>query len=234
MFGRLPATPCEVVPMPAHEAPYSTTAFYEPPAADGSRGGRYNVNTYMPATRPRYDAEVLGFHEAVPGHHTQIALSQETAGLPALRGLPRRQRVRRGLGAVLRAARGRARALQLGCRSARHAVVRRLARLPTRRRHGAPRDGLDPGRGDRVHDGEHAPRREQRRERGRPVHRLARTGTRVQARAARDPAAPRARAIGARPGILARRVPRPRPRNGSVALDVLAGEIERWLAGAGE
>ncbi len=85
VFGRLPATPCAVVVIPAHEAPSTTIAYYEPPAADGSRGGRYYVNTYEPTTRPRYDAEVLAFHEAVPGHHTQIALSQETEGLPALR-----------------------------------------------------------------------------------------------------------------------------------------------------
>jgi len=84
-FGKLPKAPCEVVEVPELEAPFTTIAYYEQPAADGSRPGRYYVNTYQPTTRPRYDAEVLGFHEAVPGHHTQVALAQELRDLPAVR-----------------------------------------------------------------------------------------------------------------------------------------------------
>ena len=84
-FGRLPAAACEVVPIPAHEAPFTTVAYYRQPAADGTRPGRYYVNTYAPTTRTRYEAEVLAYHEAVPGHHTQIAIAQELAGLPLVR-----------------------------------------------------------------------------------------------------------------------------------------------------
>jgi uncharacterized protein (DUF885 family) len=86
-FGRLPATPCVVVAMPDHEARHSTIAYYRQPAPDGSRPGSYYINTTEPATRPRYEAEVLAFHEAVPGHHLQIAIAQELAGLPAFRRL---------------------------------------------------------------------------------------------------------------------------------------------------
>ncbi|HET9614686.1 MAG TPA: DUF885 domain-containing protein [Candidatus Limnocylindrales bacterium] len=84
-FGRLPRADCVVVEIPEHEARHSTIAYYREPAADGSRPGSYYVNTTEPATRPRYEAEVLGFHEAVPGHHLQIAIAQELADLPAFR-----------------------------------------------------------------------------------------------------------------------------------------------------
>jgi uncharacterized protein (DUF885 family) len=60
-FGRLPQTPCVVVEMGAHEAKYSTIAYYRPPAADGSRPGSYYINTSAPETRPRYEAETLAF-----------------------------------------------------------------------------------------------------------------------------------------------------------------------------
>ncbi len=86
-FGRLPQTTCLVAAMAEHEAKHSTIAYYREPAADGSRPGTYFVNTSEPTTRPRYEAEVLAFHEAVPGHHLQIAMAQELEGLPAFRRL---------------------------------------------------------------------------------------------------------------------------------------------------
>lgn len=81
-FGLRPAAACDVVRIPPHEERDTTIAYYFPPAADGNRPGRYFVNTGEPHTRPRYDAEVLAFHEAVPGHHLQIAIAQELAGVP--------------------------------------------------------------------------------------------------------------------------------------------------------
>ena len=86
-FGRLPKAPCVVVEMGAHEAEHSTIAYYREPAPDGSRPGRYYINTTKPGTRPRYEAETLAVHEAVPGHHLQIAIAQELDGLPAFRRL---------------------------------------------------------------------------------------------------------------------------------------------------
>jgi uncharacterized protein (DUF885 family) len=84
-FGRLPQAPCEVVRMGSHEEEHSTIAYYREPAVDGSRPGQYFINTSEPATRPRYEAEALAYHEAVPGHHLQIAIGQELPGLPAFR-----------------------------------------------------------------------------------------------------------------------------------------------------
>ena len=86
-FGRLPRAECIVVEMGEHEALHSTVAYYLGPAADRSRPGSYYINTLEPATQPRYEAEVLAFHEAVPGHHLQIAIAQELDHLPAFRRL---------------------------------------------------------------------------------------------------------------------------------------------------
>ena len=84
-FHLLPDAPCEVVPMAAHEEEHSTIAYYRDPATDGTRPGQYFVNRSHPETRPRYEAEALAFHEAVPGHHLQVALAQERTALPAFR-----------------------------------------------------------------------------------------------------------------------------------------------------
>jgi uncharacterized protein (DUF885 family) len=84
-FDIQPKAPCKVVRMEAHEEKNSTIAYYRQPAVDGSRPGSYYINTYAPETRPRYEAEALAFHEAVPGHHLQIAIAQELKGLPEFR-----------------------------------------------------------------------------------------------------------------------------------------------------
>ncbi len=84
-FGRLPKASCAVVDMPAHEEEHSTIAYYRQPAEDGTRPGQYYLNTSHPETRPRYEAEVLAYHESIPGHHLQIAIAQELDGLPAFR-----------------------------------------------------------------------------------------------------------------------------------------------------
>jgi len=82
-FGVLPRALCEVVPVPTHAQEHQTIAYYTWPSLDGSRPGRFWINLHAPETRPRYDAEALAFHEAVPGHHLQIAIAQELEGLPA-------------------------------------------------------------------------------------------------------------------------------------------------------
>jgi uncharacterized protein (DUF885 family) len=84
-FGHLPKTDCEVVRMEEHEEKYSTTAYYKQAATDGSRPGRYCINTSAPETRPRYEAEALAYHESIPGHHLQIAIAQELQGVPDFR-----------------------------------------------------------------------------------------------------------------------------------------------------
>jgi uncharacterized protein (DUF885 family) len=84
-FGVLPKADCIIRRVPDYEAPYTTIAYYRSPHADGSKPGEYFVNVHKPETRPRFEARVLAIHEAIPGHHLQITISQELSEVPAIR-----------------------------------------------------------------------------------------------------------------------------------------------------
>jgi uncharacterized protein (DUF885 family) len=71
--------------VPDYIAPKTTTAYYQVPSGDGTRAGFYYVNTYNLKSRPLYEVEALSLHEAVPGHHLQLALQQEMDGMPKFR-----------------------------------------------------------------------------------------------------------------------------------------------------
>jgi uncharacterized protein (DUF885 family) len=81
-FSLLPDHECAVVPIDAHQEKAAPAAYYMGPAPDGSRLGTYHVNTYEPQSRPRYDAEVVAFHEAVPGRMGRMKGLREIASAP--------------------------------------------------------------------------------------------------------------------------------------------------------
>jgi uncharacterized protein (DUF885 family) len=87
VFGRLPRAACVVRPVEPYAAPEAPPAFYLPPRPDGARPGTFFVNTYQPTARPLHRFAATAFHEAVPGHHFQLAIETELTGLPAFRTL---------------------------------------------------------------------------------------------------------------------------------------------------
>ncbi len=85
LFGRLPRLPYGVMRVPAHLEKTAPSACYQPGSLDGHRPGWYMANTHNLKSRPRWEVEVLTAHEAVPGHHLQIALALELEELPPFR-----------------------------------------------------------------------------------------------------------------------------------------------------
>lgn len=85
LFGRLPQSPCVLKEIEDYRAAAAPQAYYYPPPMDRSRPGIYYVNTHDLPSRPKYTMAALSLHEAVPGHHLQLALAQEIENLPDFR-----------------------------------------------------------------------------------------------------------------------------------------------------
>jgi uncharacterized protein (DUF885 family) len=85
LFGKLPRQPYGVIPVPSYAEKSQTTAYYEQGSLAAGRPGYFNANTYDLKSRPKWEMEALTLHEAVPGHHLQIALAQELEDVPEWR-----------------------------------------------------------------------------------------------------------------------------------------------------
>ncbi len=107
-FGRLPSANCEVRRVEEFREADEPMAFYYPPTDDGTRAGIYYINCYDLPDRALHHVASVTYHEANPGHHFQLALAAGDARATApatVRIDAGGRRVRRGVGAVLRAPR---------------------------------------------------------------------------------------------------------------------------------
>ncbi|WP_242523593.1 DUF885 domain-containing protein [Microbulbifer salipaludis] len=85
LFGTLPRLPYGVKPIPGYSEKSQTTAYYQPGSMEAGRAGVFFANTYNLKSRPKWEMEALTVHEAMPGHHLQIALAQEQGDIHPLR-----------------------------------------------------------------------------------------------------------------------------------------------------
>ncbi len=85
LFRTLPRLPYGVAAVPEYSEKTQPTAYYMPGSPEAGRPGIFYANTYDLPSRPRWEMEALTAHEAVPGHHLQIALAQEMENVPPFR-----------------------------------------------------------------------------------------------------------------------------------------------------
>jgi uncharacterized protein (DUF885 family) len=85
LFARLPKAPFEIRPVEAFREVSAAPASYSRGSVDGKRPGIFYFNAYKPETRTRFTTTAFFLHEAIPGHHFEISLAQETTGLPDFR-----------------------------------------------------------------------------------------------------------------------------------------------------
>ncbi len=85
IFGKLPRLPYGIIAVPAYSEKSQPTAYYNDGSIASGRAGYFYANTYDLKSRPKWEMEALTLHEAVPGHHLQIALAAEMENVPEFR-----------------------------------------------------------------------------------------------------------------------------------------------------
>lgn len=85
LFNTFPKAQLLVKPVESYREKSAGTAFYSGPSMEGNRPGIYYVNLYKMSDNPKYKLEALAYHEAIPGHHMQVAIANELDHLPKFR-----------------------------------------------------------------------------------------------------------------------------------------------------
>ena len=148
LFETLPRTPYGIREIPDFIAPRTTTAYYQPPAGDGTRAGFYYVNTYNLKSRPLYEIEALSLHEAVPGHHLADCAAAGARGPAEVSPVRASTAFVEGWGLYAESAWAGGRFLQGPVQRLRPAELRDVAGLPAGGRHRHALPGLDARAGD--------------------------------------------------------------------------------------
>ena len=232
-FGIKPKAGVVVVRVPPFAEKTAPGAYYNAPPLDGSKPGRFYANLRNVGETPKYGMRTLAYHEAVPGHHLQIAIAQELEGLPFFRSIVPVHRVPRRLGAVRRAARVGGGLREGSARQPGPPAGRDVPRRAPRGRHRPAQQALDARAGDRLHGREHRHAGKCGRRRDRALSRRPGSGAGVQGRDDQDPGAARAREGCAGQQVRHPRVPRRGPEERRDAV-VGAGARHRCVCGPEE
>ena len=177
LFAELPRTPYGVRPMPADFSP-DTAEYYTEPALDGSRAGYFNANSKAWDKRPIWGMETLVAHEAVPGHHLQIARAMELGELPEFRRANGYNAYVEGWGLYAETLGFELGLYERSAQPLRPSAGAGISRRAAGRRHRHACPGLEPAAGDRLHGRAHRPGRALRRRRGRSLPVVAGPGAR--------------------------------------------------------
>ena len=84
-FNLRPKAGLEVVRIPEFKEKTSPGAYYNQPALDGTRPGRFYANLYDIKATPKFGMRTLAIHEGIPGHHFQVVIAMELEGMPLIR-----------------------------------------------------------------------------------------------------------------------------------------------------
>ncbi len=233
LFRTLPRLPYGVAGVPEYSEKTQPTAYYMPGSPEAGRPGIFYANTYDLPSRPRWEMEALTAHEAVPGHHLQIALAQEMENVPEFRKWASYTAFIEGWGLYFGVSRRRAGAVSRSLLPLRPAHLRDVARDPAGRGYRHSREGVDPRAGDRVLPGARRQSGSRHLRRGRSLHRLAGAGARLQDRGAQDQRAARAGRERMGSSFDIRAFHDAVLLAGPIPLSLLEKRVEEWISRAG-
>lgn len=231
-FATLPKQALEVRAVEPFREKTASTAFYNPGTPDGSRPGIFYVNLSDMTQVQKVQLPGIAYHEGAPGHHFQIARSQEQTDLADVPSAVLLRRLHRGLGPLRREAGQGSRLLPGPLRRLRPPQPGDLARGAPRGRHRDPFQALEPGPGHRLHARQHPELRPGHRPRDRPLFHQPRPGHQLQGGPAQDLGTAQEGRDRPGPQVRPQGLPRNRPGRRRLPLDVLETRVDAYIAGA--